>query len=76
LGRRAVFGGIEKFHSDSYWRDHLLFYEYSNGDTGAGVVASHQTGWTGVVATLIEIFGHLDAQIFLERGRDAAFELG
>ena len=42
---------------------------------GAGIGASHQTGWTGVVATLIEIFGHLDAQTFLEHGRDAAFEL-
>jgi len=46
------------------------------GDNGAGIGASHQTGWTGVVATLIEIFGQLDAQSFLDHGRDAAFDLG
>jgi hypothetical protein len=73
-GRRPVFGGAEKFQSDSYWRDHLLFYEYFHGDNGAGIGASHQTGWTGLVAPLIEIFGHLDAQTFLEGGRAAAFQ--
>jgi hypothetical protein len=72
-GRRPVFGGTEKFQSDPYWRDHLLFYEYFHGDNGAGIGASHQTGWTGLVAPLIEIFGHLDAKTFLERGRAAAF---
>jgi hypothetical protein len=73
-GRRAVFGGAEKFQNDPYWRDHLLFYEYFHGDNGAGIGASHQTGWTGLVAPLIEIFGHLDAQTFLEGGRAAAFQ--
>jgi hypothetical protein len=72
-GRRPVFGGTEKFQSDPYWRDHLLFYEYFHGDNGAGIGASHQTGWTGLVAPLIEIFGHLDARTFLEAGRAAAF---
>ncbi|HEY2528835.1 MAG TPA: glucosidase, partial [Xanthobacteraceae bacterium] len=72
-GRRPVFGGSEKFQSDPYWRDHLLFYEYFHGDNGAGIGASHQTGWTGLVAPLIEIFGHLDPQTFLEAGRAAAF---
>ena len=72
LGRRPVFGGVEKFQSDPYWRDHLLFYEYFHGDNGAGIGASHQTGWTGLVAPLIEIFGGLDAQTFLEGGRTAA----
>ena len=52
-GRRPVFGDSEKFQRDPYWRDHVLFYEYFNGDTGAGLGASHQTGWTGVVAKLI-----------------------
>jgi hypothetical protein len=52
-GRRAVFGASERFHSDPNWRDHILFYEYFNGDTGAGLGASHQTGWTGIVAKLI-----------------------
>jgi len=74
-GRRPVFGGAQKFQSDPYWRDNLLFYEYFHGDNGAGIGASHQTGWTGVVAPLIEIFGHLDAKTFLEHGREAAFEL-
>jgi len=74
-GRRPVFGGAEKFQTDPYWRDNLLFYEYFHGDNGAGIGASHQTGWTGLVAPLIEIFGHLDAQAFSERGRAAAFEL-
>ena len=73
-GRRPVFGGAEKFQSDPYWRDHLLFYEYFHGDNGAGIGASHQTGWTGLVAPLIEIFGHLDAKTFLEAGRAAAFD--
>jgi hypothetical protein len=72
-GRRPVFGGAEKFQSDPYWRDHLLFYEYFHGDNGAGIGASHQTGWTGLVAPLIEIFGGLDAHTYLEAGRAAAF---
>jgi hypothetical protein len=67
-GRRPVFGESEKFQRDSNWRDHLLFYEYFHG----GIGASHQTGWTGVVAGLIEIFGKLDAQTFLRGGREAA----
>jgi hypothetical protein len=72
-GRRPVFGGAEKFQSDPNWRDHLLFYEYFHGDNGAGIGASHQTGWTGLVAPLIEIFGRLDADALLEGGRAAAF---
>jgi hypothetical protein len=72
-GRRPVFGGAEKFQDDPHWRDHLLFYEYFHGDNGAGIGASHQTGWTGLVAPLIELFGGLDAQGFLEGGRAAAF---
>jgi hypothetical protein len=72
-GRRPVFGGAEKFQNDPYWRDHLLFYEYFHGDNGAGLGASHQTGWTGVVAGLIDIFGKMDAETFLKGGREAAF---
>jgi len=56
-GRRPVFGGSEKFQKDPHWRDHLLFYEYFNGDDGAGVGASHQTGWTALVAKLISQSG-------------------
>ena len=61
-GRRPVYGGTEKFQTDPQWKDYILFYEYFHGDNGAGLGASHQTGWTGVVAKLIEIFGRLDAE--------------
>ena len=53
-GRRPVFGASEKFQTDPHWRDHLLFYEYFHGDSGRGVGASHQTGWTGLVAKLLQ----------------------
>src|SRR5262249_4475940 len=62
-GRRPVYGEAEKFQSDPHWRDHLLFYEYFHGDNGAGVGASHQTGWTGLVGTGVELFGLRDASI-------------
>jgi len=55
-GRRPVFGGAEKFQTDPLWRDNLLFYEYFHGDNGAGIGASHQTGWTGVIARLVHLF--------------------
>jgi hypothetical protein len=72
-GRRPVYGGTEKFQKDPYWRDHFLLYEYFHGDNGAGIGASHQTGWTGLVAGLIEIFGQLDAKTFLEGRRRTSF---
>ncbi len=72
-GRRPVYGGTEKLQSDPHWRDHLLFYEYFHGDNGAGLGASHQTGWTGLVARLIEIQGKLDAKKFLETGKRDVF---
>jgi hypothetical protein len=75
-GRRAVHGGAEKFQADPHWRDHLLFYEYFHGDNGAGLGASHQTGWTGVVAKLIQLFGFLDARKILEGGVREAFAGG
>ncbi len=56
-GRRPVHGGAEKFQSDPHWRDLALFYEYFHGDNGAGIGASHQTGWTGLVAKLIQQSG-------------------
>jgi hypothetical protein len=73
-GRRPVHGGAEKFQSDPHWRDCLLFYEYFHGDDGAGLGASHQTGWTGVVATGIQLFGRLDPERALEAGKKAAFK--
>ena len=75
-GRRPVYGGTEKFQTDPHWRDHLLFYEYFHGDSGAGLGASHQTGWTGLVAKLIQLFGLLDPKKMLEVGREAAFLRG
>jgi hypothetical protein len=53
-GRRAVYGGQLKFHDDPHWRELMLFYEYFHGDNGAGLGASHQTGWTALVASLID----------------------
>ena len=73
-GRRPVYGGTEKFQSDPHWRDHILFYEYFHGDNGAGLGASHQTGWTGDVAKIIQLYGLLDAKRVLEGGKKAAFK--
>ncbi|MCI0391712.1 MAG: glucosidase [Acidobacteria bacterium] len=56
-GRRPVHGGAEKFQHDPHWRDLVLFYEYFHGDNGAGIGASHQTGWTGLVAKLLQQCG-------------------
>jgi hypothetical protein len=70
-GRRPVYGGTTIFQTDPHWRDHLLFYEYFHGDNGAGLGASHQTGWTGLVATLIAFFGRIEAKDWLEVGREA-----
>ncbi len=75
-GRRPVYGGTEKFQTDPHWKDYILFYEYFHGDNGAGLGASHQTGWTGVVAKLIELFGRIDGQQVLEAGKSAAFAEG
>ena len=68
-GRRPVYGGTEKFQSDPHWRDYILFYEYFHGDNGAGLGASHQTGWTGLIAKMMEIFGRLDEKQYLEAGK-------
>jgi hypothetical protein len=72
-GRRPVFGGNRKFQEDPHWRDCLLFYEYFHGDNGAGLGASHQTGWTGLVAPLMQFFASVSAADFLAGSRAAAF---
>jgi hypothetical protein len=72
-GRRPVYGGTEKFQTDPEWKDYILFHEYFHADNGAGLGASHQTGWTGVVAKLIEVFGQLDGTQFLDAGKSGAF---
>ena len=73
-GQRPVYGGTKKFQSDPHWRDHLLFYEYFHGDNGAGLGASHQTGWTGLVAALIQLYGLLDGKKALKQGKKATFK--
>jgi hypothetical protein len=59
-GRRPVYGGTERFQSDPHWKDLLLFHEYFHGDNGAGLGASHQTGWTGLVARIIQVLNYLE----------------
>ena len=66
--RRPVYGGAEKFQRDPYWRDCLLFYEYFHGDNGAGLGASHQTGWTGVIARIMHVFATMPPETLLESG--------
>ena len=68
-GKRPVYGGTAKFQEDPHWRDLILFYEYFHGDNGAGLGASHQTGWSGLVAPLLDFFGRLDAKTLLETER-------
>ena len=68
-GRRPVYGTNEKFQTDPYWRDLLNFFEYFHADTGAGLGASHHTGWTGLVAALIKLFGSTDAKTYLQTGK-------
>ena len=75
-GKRPVYGGSDKFQSDPHWRDYILFYEYFHGDNGAGLGASHQTGWTGLVAKFIQLYGLLDPKQALEVGKQAAFVKG
>jgi hypothetical protein len=75
-GRRPVYGGTEKFQTDPHWKDYILFFEYFHGDNGAGLGASHQTGWTGVVAKLIDLFGRLEGQQLLDAGKSGAFAKG
>ena len=72
-GRRPVFGGTQKFQTDPYWRDNLLFYEYFHGDNGAGIGASHQTGWTGLVAVLMKFFAETSGDTLLSSGGKETF---
>jgi len=65
-GQRPVYGGTKKFQEDPHWRDYILFYEYFHGDNGAGLGASHQTGWTGLVALTLDFFARIDSQIALQ----------
>ena len=71
-GRRPVYGGTRKFQEDPHWRDLVLFYEYFHGDNGAGLGASHQTGWTGIVARMMHLFATTTPEQALELGKTAA----
>jgi len=73
-GRCPVYSGTHKFQDDPHWRDWLLFYEYFHGDNGAGLGASHQTGWMGVIARLLHVFATLTPEQMLEGGKMGYFE--
>jgi len=74
-GRRPVYGSASKFQNDPHWRDYICFYEYFHGDSGAGLGASHQTGWTALIAGLIHLFSQLDARLLLDSGKAAAYRI-
>lgn len=74
-GTRPVYGKEATFQHNPHWRDHILFYEYFNGDTGAGIGASHQTGWTGLLATLLTVQADLTAADLLEGGIKASLDI-
>jgi hypothetical protein len=69
-GRRPVYGGTRKFQEDPHWRDLVLFYEYFHGDNGAGLGASHQTGWTGVIARLMDLFARVSGEDILKTPKE------
>jgi hypothetical protein len=70
--RRPVHGATRKFQDDPHWRDLVLFYEYFHGDSGQGIGASHQTGWTGIVARAMHLFATTTSEQVLELGKTAA----
>jgi hypothetical protein len=70
-GRRPVYGGAQKFQDDPHWRDYVQFYEYFHGDNGAGLGASHQTGWTGIIARGMQLFATTTAEQVLAMGKMA-----
>ena len=69
--KRAVYGNTEKFQNDEFWRDNILFYEYFHGDTGCGLGANHQTGWTGLIAKLLQQLGEYEIK---DRGQHVITE--
>ena len=76
-GRRPIYGGTHKFQSDPHWRDYILFYEYFHGDNGAGIGASHQTGWTGCISNIIQTNGALTEELMSQPDIEkAAMKIG
>jgi hypothetical protein len=74
-GKRPVYGGTKKFQEDPHWRDYILFFEYFHGDNGAGLGASHQTGWTGLIARGIDLFARLTPELAMETPKIAMAEV-
>jgi hypothetical protein len=74
-GKRPVYGGTKKFQDDPHWRDYILFYEYFHGENGAGLGASHQTGWTGLIARGLDLFARLKPENALEAPAKTMAEL-
>jgi hypothetical protein len=70
-GARPVYGGSRKFQEDPHWRDYILFYEYFHGDNGAGLGASHQTGWTGLIARTLDLFARITPAAALRNPKNA-----
>jgi hypothetical protein len=69
-GKRPVYGGTKKFQDDPHWKDYILFYEFFHGDNGAGLGASHQTGWTGIIARSLDLFARVKATDALQTSKD------
>jgi hypothetical protein len=69
-GNRPVYGGTKKFQEDPHWKDYILFYEYFHGDNGAGLGASHQTGWTGIIARSMDLFARMNPALALQISKD------
>jgi len=74
-GKRPVYGGTRKFQEDPHWKDYILFHEYFHGDNGAGLGASHQTGWTGLIARGIDLFARMDPVIGLRAPKEVIAEM-
>ena len=74
-GKRPVYGGTKKFQEDPYWKDYILFYEYFHGDNGAGLGASHQTGWTGAIARSLDLFARLSPEELLRKPTQVLAEM-
>ena len=74
-GNRPVYGGAKKFQDDPHWRDYILFYEYFHGDNGAGLGASHQTGWTGLIARSLDLFARVSPEDALRAPKSVIAEM-
>ena len=74
-GKRPVYGGSKKFQEDPHWRDYILFYEYFHGDNGAGLGASHQTGWTGLIARTLDLFARVKSEDLLRDAKKVVAEM-